>query len=176
MSPYAANTEVPVERSKAEIESTLQRYGASEFASGWDHASAKIMFAHKGRYVRFILPLPDKDAFATKTTRPGGGHQLKEVQRSPEEQHNVWEQACRQKWRALALCIKAKLEAVDADITTFEDEFMAHIVLPNGGTVSEWMTPQLAQAYASGQMPKSLLALPPGGSETSTRKRGGGGS
>jgi len=32
---YARDTSVSVERSKAEIERLLQRYGAKEFAHGW---------------------------------------------------------------------------------------------------------------------------------------------
>ena len=55
--------------------------------------------------------------------------------------------------------IKAKLEAVESEITCFDDEFMAHIVLPNGDTVSQWLVPQISSAYANGEMPK-LLPLP----------------
>ena len=65
----------------------------------------------------------------------------------------------RQRWRALALVIKAKLEAVEADITTLEAEFLAHIALPSGATVGEWVGPQLDAVYGSGEMP----ALLPGG-------------
>jgi hypothetical protein len=68
------------------------------------------------------------------------------------------EQACRQRWRALALAIKAKLEAVEAGITSFEDEFMAHIVLPDGSTFGRWARPQIAKVYEENTMP-SLLAL-----------------
>lgn len=64
----------------------------------------------------------------------------------------------RQRWRALALVIKAKLEAVEAGITEFEEEFLAHIVLPNGGTVGQFMLPQVATAYETGQMPPLLPA------------------
>jgi hypothetical protein len=77
-----------------------------------------------------------------------------------EQVATVMEQACRQRWRALSLVIKAKLEAVEAQISTVETEFLAQIVLPNGSSVGEWAAPQLALAYASGQMP----ALMPGGS------------
>jgi len=55
--------------------------------------------------------------------------------------------------------IKAKLEAVEAGIAVFEDEFMANIVLPNGSTVSQFMLPQIAQAYESGNMPNMLPDL-----------------
>jgi hypothetical protein len=78
--------------------------------------------------------------------------------RSTAQAEAAWEQATRQRWRALALVIKAKLEAVDSGITEFEDEFLAHILLPNGTTVGEHVRPGIAQAYESGTMPP-LLAI-----------------
>src|SRR4051812_43447758 len=118
---YAENTSVTVDKSKSEIERTLERYGANGFAYGWQNNHAMIRFLHSERQIRFLLPLPDKNSrqFTHTTAR--------QTKRSPEESHACWEQACRQKWRALALAIKAKLEAVDSGITSFEDEFMAHI-------------------------------------------------
>jgi hypothetical protein len=53
--------------------------------------------------------------------------------------------------------IKAKLEAVAAGITTIEDEFLAHTVLPDGSTFGEWAKPQLEEAYRLGSMPTHLL-------------------
>ena len=47
-------------------------------------------------------------------------------------QQAAWEQVCRQRWRALLLIIRAKLEAVASGITTLENEFLANIVLPDG--------------------------------------------
>jgi hypothetical protein len=42
-------------------------------------------------------------------------------------------------------------------ITTVEEEFLAHIVLPNGkGTVGDWLMPQIDKAYESGKMPPLL--------------------
>jgi hypothetical protein len=73
------------------------------------------------------------------------------------------EVARRQRWRALALAIKAKLEAVESGIATFEEEFMAYIVLPDGQTVGEFLSPQIEAAYSSGRMPPLL----PGIGETS---------
>lgn len=103
--------------------------------------------------MRFRLPMPDRtDRRFTHTPSKG-------QRRSPEAQEAEYEQAVRQSWRALALVIKAKLEAVAAGITSVEDEFLAHIVLPNGATVGEWTRPQIAEAYNGGGMP----ALMPGG-------------
>lgn len=60
------------------------------------------------------------------------------------------EQSNRQRWRALALVIKAKLEAVDAGILSFEESFMSNIVLPSGKTVAEEIGPQISAAYSDG--------------------------
>lgn len=53
---------------------------------------------------------------------------------------------------ALALVIKAKLEAIESDISTFDDEFLAHIVMPDGKTVGEITREKVALAYSSGTM------------------------
>ena len=150
--PYAEKTTVSTEKSRAEIERTLQRYGADQFMYGWDENRAIIGFRMDGKQVKFLLPMPDKND--RKFTRHSRGV------RSPEAALKEWEQACRQKWRALSLVFKAKLEAVESGITVFEDEFMAHTVLPNGSTVSEFMLPQIATAYETGQMPALLPHMP----------------
>jgi hypothetical protein len=154
VSRYAENTSVPVEKSRAEIEATLQRYGAESFAYGWDQLRALIEFAHLGRRIRFVLPLPDKSSDEFIFTP------AKRYERTPEEALKAWEQACRQRWRALALAIKAKLEAVEAGITTFEDEFMAHIVLPDGSTFGTWAKPQIEKVYELNEMPALLPGAP----------------
>jgi hypothetical protein len=144
MARYAADTSVTVSASKAEIERIVERYGASGFMSGWNAERAMIAFAMQGRQVRFSLPMPDRtDKRFTHSSRGP---------RSPETAAKEWEQACRQRWRALALVIKAKLEAVECGISVFEDEFMANIVLPDGRTVSEEVRPRIAAAYETGNM------------------------
>ena len=150
---YAENTSVPVEKSKAEIERLLSRYGADQFMSGWDHEKAFIAFRMDGLQVKFIIPLPDKKSKEFIQT-PGGRRQ-----RDQPGQMAAWEQACRQRWRALALVIKAKLEAVETGITEFEDEFLAHIMLPNGKTAGEHLKPQIEIAYKTGKMPVLIPIL-----------------
>lgn len=152
MSRYASETEVPAERSRQEIERTLLKYGATSFVYGFQLATAVIMFEMNGRRIKFNLPLPDKNS-RDITHTPNRG-----TKRSPAEAENAFKQAERQRWRALALAVKAKLESVESGITTFEEEFMAHIVLPNGNTVGAWMTPQIAAAYSGGKMPPMLGA------------------
>lgn len=150
---YAERTSVPVEKSEAEIKKVIQRYGAEAFGSLWDQRGAQILFVVHGKQIKFVLPLPDRKAERFWKT-PGRGHE-----RSEDQAYQAWEQECRQRWRALALAIKAKLEAVETGITTFEAEFLSHIVLPNGRTVQEEVLPRLEEAYASGKMP-TLTLLP----------------
>jgi len=54
------------------------------------------------------------------------------------------------------LAIKAKLECVEAGITTLEQEFMAHILLPNGSTVGEVVLPEIEASYQNKTMPPLL--------------------
>src|SRR5262249_48857085 len=161
MPRYASATSVAVERSRAEIERILQRYGASRFAYAAEPERAQVVFEAHGRRVRFVVPLPPRDDPVFTHT------EARRSPRRPEEVYRLWEQACRQRWRALALAIKAKLEVVEAGISTFEDEFLAHVILPTGETVGEWLGRQIAHAYQTGREPPLLL----GGSPP---RRGGG--
>jgi len=139
---YAAKTEVTSERSRSEIERILTRYGASRFAYGWDEAGAVIAFFAHDRNIRFVLPLPDRqDREFTHHSRG---------LRTSSAAQEAYEQAVRQKWRALVLVIKAKLESVASGIVTFETEFLAYTVLPSGRTVAEEITPAVDQAYLTG--------------------------
>lgn len=161
MPKYAENTQVTSDRSRAEIERTLRRYGATAFAYAWDddHGAAAVMFKISSRQVRLQLPLPDRTSEEFTLSRHKDRWRRQPV--SADQAQERWEQACRQRWRALALVIKAKLEAVEAGISTVETEFLANVMLPNGSTVGEWAGPQLALAYERGQMP----ALMPGSTD-----------
>lgn len=64
----------------------------------------------------------------------------------------------RRRWRAPALVIKAKLEAVESGIRTFDEEFVADTVLPDGRTVAQWLLPQVDAAAVSGFM-SALLPM-----------------
>lgn len=143
---YARDTSVPVSRSEDEIKSVVRRYGASSYASFEDDKAAMIAFEMRGRRVVFRLPLPDPRS-AQFTETPSG-----KWARSEKQAAQAYEQACRSRWRALLLCIKAKLEAVEAGIETFEDAFLAHIQMPDGSTVGQHVRPAIAQAYATNTM------------------------
>jgi len=151
MSRYAADTQVSPERSRAEIERTLAKYGATDFGYMLSASAVMIAFRASDRAVRFALELPPVEAFA----RGGRGT------RSAAAMKAAQEQAIRQRWRCLALAIKAKLEVVESGISTFEQEFLAHIVLADGKTVAQKILPAIADDYRSGKPVPLLLAEAP---------------
>ena len=156
---YASQTTVPADRSKNEIETLLRKYGADQFFSGWSDNNAVIGFKMEGKMVRFHLPLPKADDPKYRKTPSG----RKRSGLSAATVRRAYEQEIRQRWRALLLVVKAKLEAVASGITSFEQEFLAHIVMVDGKTVAEWVMPQVNSMYQTGKMPTML----PGIGETS---------
>lgn len=150
MGRFAENTSVSVAKSRGEIEDMVMRYGGSEFASLLRDGEAWVGFKIGGRAIRFILPLPNKADFKTRPYRDS--HR----DCGPEEQHARWEQACRTAWRALLLTIKAKLESAHSKIETFDEAFLAQIVLANGKTIGEVTAPQLAHVTVDAKAPLML--------------------
>lgn len=131
---YAAHTVVPSVRSRMELERVLQSRGASSFAFGWNENHDTLQFGWNGRTIRFTLPRVDaKD----HRVSPGGRS------RTPAQIQQAIEEADRQRWRALLLVVKAKLEAVEAGIAIFEQEFLAFIVTDGNLTVGEILIPRI---------------------------------
>lgn len=147
MAQYAKTTTVSTDRSRAEIEETLERYGATCFAYMRDSEKFAVAFELRDRRIRFEVSVPTPDEY--RKTNSGR-------RRSESSAQDAYSQALRQRWRALVLVIKAKLESVDSGIETFEEAFMPHLVLPNGKTVSQWLVPQIADSYATNKMPPLL--------------------
>lgn len=148
MSRYAEGTSVPYEKTRVEIETTLRRFGAEAFASGYEDNRAFIQFRAKGRYVRLILLLPLRTDKAFTHSARG--------MREPHVALEAYEQEVRRRWRSLSLLVKAKMAAIEDGIADFESEWLANIVLPNGQTVADHTKPAIALAYQNGEMPKLL--------------------
>lgn len=144
---YAAETEVPVSKTKGAIESLLVLHGAKEFRSGWTETHDTLEFLLHQQRVRFVLPRPDPRDKALTHDRRG-------YLRAPSTQQRIREQWDRQRWRALYLVIRAKIEAVEAGIAIFEQEFLAFLVGPNDLTIGDILVPRLA----AGTMWKALPA------------------
>ncbi len=146
---YAAKTSVPAEKSRMEIERTLARYGASGFGYSWERREvakrptpvygaktelrefATVGFQFKERRVRLDIPMPTTSEAGTDAKR---------------------EAATRQRWRAVLLVIKAKLEAVESGISTLEQEFLANLVTDSGRTIGDVLIPRLSEATAAGRL------------------------
>ena len=128
---YASRTKVPADKTRMDIERLVRKYGAKGFASGWHEGTARVQFFAHNRHVRFTVATANSTA----------------VQE-------------RERWRALLLLVKAKLVAVDAKITTFEEAFVGDIVLPETGkTVWESVREPLKLAYEQNR----AVPLLPGG-------------
>jgi hypothetical protein len=152
--PFAENTSVPVSKTKGEIDNLLRRRGATGFGFFEEKTQAIIVFEMKDRRIRFNLPLPDKDADKFK-------YDGRKKLRSPDKRYEAWEQVCRSRWRALFLCIKAKMESVESNIESFDDAFLSHIQMPDGHSVGELVRPRIVDAYLTKTM-QPLLSPPKG--------------
>lgn len=131
MAKFAARTKVPQGQTRSEIEKLLAQRKATAIGVFTSPDQAAIVFEMQARRIMFRLPL----------------------------QPDLSDQARRQRWRSLLLAIKAKLAAVDDGIETFEQAFLAHIVMPDGLTVGEHTHERIASAYQGGTM-QPLLPPP----------------
>lgn len=130
--PYAVDTKVPVINTRNEIEQMLSKFGASSLGFAIQPAVSVVFFEFDGRRIRFDLPLSDKASEREK----------------------------RQKWRALFLSIKAKLVSVDTGIETFEEAFLAHVVLADGQKLYDAVKDGVEQQYVTGKVGPLLLEGP----------------
>jgi hypothetical protein len=133
---FAEDTRVPVGRTLEEVKAQLRRAGADNIAVFEGVAKSAVGFTAEGRMYRIDVPV--------RANVP-----------NPEQEQ-------RRAWRLMLLLIKAKLEAVREGATTIEREFFADMLMPNGQTLHQAATPELAIAYDKGVMPERLLLGGPG--------------
>lgn len=142
---YAKSTAVATYKSKEEIGTLIRKAGGVNFAVIEVANGARLIFELSDRRVSFDLKLPSIDAFATR---------MKYKKPAPNpNQHKDWEQACRASWRSMLLCVKAKLASVEAGIETFEEAFLAHIIVMEGGREKKFgavALPAIGKSYANG--------------------------
>lgn len=134
---YAKTTKVPVDRTVAEIRKILDKAGANGFAYAEQGGAAYIMFKVENRGVKMFLRMP----------RPP-------EKTSNEASKKTWEQIRKSKWRSLLLCIKAKVEAIESGIESFDEAFLPHIVLTSGETVGNRIIHKIDELN---QTPPALL-------------------
>lgn len=151
--PYASNTSVPEDRSRNEIEKLTAKYKATNFAYANGQREAMVGFEIGNRRVRFVIHYPPKIFRPTGYRR----HTTRKF-----DENAAMEQERRRLWRALVLVVKAKLEAVDSKVETFDQAFMAHIVMPNGETIAQHLGDQIAQMLQSGGRGQLILTAEAG--------------
>ena len=115
---YAERTSVTVPKSKTDIEKVVKKYGAESWALMEQGATVKVAFRIQGRNILFAMNVPD----------------------GVQKERTIW--------RALLLTIKAKLESASSGIETFEEAFLANIVMPDGQTVAEHTRPAIEAGYS----------------------------
>lgn len=138
---YAKNTKVPVDKTIGEIRKVIAKAGADGFAFAEHGNCAYIVFRARERGVKMFLRMPQPPTM-----------------KSTEASKKAYEQIRRSKWRALLLCVKAKVESVESGIETFEEAFLPHMVLSNGETVGQKMIGQIDQLTQAS--PQALLGMP----------------
>lgn len=151
---YAETTTVPFERSISEIVKMVRDAGADQVGQMEESARYAVQFTLSDRMVRFAIPFPALDDMPK---HDGRGRNLTGAQRTAK-----LEQAKRQRGRALMLVIKAKLESIESGIETFEQAFLANIVMSDGRTVYDRAQPAIAQEYSTGRPTMALLGGPTG--------------
>ena len=154
---FASSTKVDVLKTRHEIEVLLAKHGATSFGYIYDENNEQLAFEVEGRRVRLSFPrVRLENAPQSKRINPAS------TRATTQADKEAWlNQQNMTRWRQLLLLITAKLAAVQAGITTIEEEFLSNIVLPNNQTVHQWASPQLRNAYTGNKMPPLL----PGGDQ-----------
>lgn len=147
---YAHGTTVPVSRSRAELDELLKKHSASQrvFADDDEKGLEIVVFALAGRQYRLEVPLPKREAFLIFTKQINGAP--RRYQRTPEDVAKVHEQACRERWRAIVLLVKAKLETIAIGLSTVEQEFFANLQTYEGKSLYEVLRHRISANYETG--------------------------
>lgn len=145
---YAEGTSVDSVKSRMEIERMLQKVGCSHVGVMHEPGFAAVTFRKGSAVVQMRIGLPTaKDA-----PRRGIGWDSRAAARAES-----WaEQAGRERWRQLLLVLKAKFTALEQGIETFEETFLAHLVL-GGAPLRDKLLPAVREAIGN-QKPLMLGA------------------
>lgn len=145
---FAENTTVPIEKSIAEITTMVRKAGAESIGQFQEPDKLVIFFALADRRIKFTIPLATKYDGAL-VARNG---------KIIDPKAKI-EQANRQKARALRLVVQAKLESVESGVETFEQAFLANIVLDGGQTVYERVAEPISLEYSTGKAGLLMLGF-----------------
>ena len=137
---YAQGTEVPIGRSRDEIERTLERFDATGQIWARDDERQVVTVAFKrGRHgYKFTVALPPLADFMST---PSG-----KWERTQPQAQKARDGEIRRLFRSLANYIKAMLDATDSGIIDAEEALLPFLMLPTGETVYQRAQVQLANS------------------------------
>lgn len=128
------STSVSIESSQGSLRKLLSKNGANGFGfreSKINHPDlgetwvVGIEFTFDGSLVRMVVPCkpPDPKAIQAKARRA-------RTKTADEIEYEMMDQEMRRIWRVLFYNTKARMEAVEEQVETFEQAFLAHLVDP----------------------------------------------
>lgn len=144
---HAEKTDVPFERSISEIVGLLRKAGADRIVQIEERACFTLQFDLDGRVMRFRVTF----LTAAEIEKLCGPRQ------SADAVDAQWR---RQRGRALLLVLKAKLESVASQVESFEQAFLANIVLADDTTVYDRVAAPIALEYQSRTPGQLMLGGP----------------
>lgn len=149
---YAEGTSVPIEKSMSEIVALIKKAGAQRVGQVEEPESIAVQFFMRDRMLRFRVRLTQPSEIPE---RMGNGQH-----RTAGQRRERAGQRSKQRVRALLLVIKAKLESVESEVETFEEAFLANVVMSDGATLYERVREPIAVEYQAGKPHPMLLEAP----------------
>ena len=156
---FAQDTTVPIAKSRGEIDSLLRAWGCGQiqWSDDYERGRVRLQFVwqrqERAYLARFDLQLPS-DADLRSRAKDGRSQKFSEP-----KYRKLMEGNGRREHRALALFIKAALNAVEDGIISPEQVFLPYLVGRDGRTLAEAAIPRLPQLLAGGDV---HLLLGPG--------------
>ena len=175
-----ATTAIDSDKTELEIKKYLRGRGAENpvVAQDDDHHRIVVMFRLFGRVIQMEQKLLTVDSPQIK--EPGGANQhTSGLSTQARKQKQVAAETNR-RWRVMLMRVKLRLDLIFDEedpserLEMFSREFLPDTVIPGGGTVREFMEPQVAEAYRTGKAP-ALLPGPGAFRLLETAEKGGAG-
>jgi hypothetical protein len=116
---------------RTEMERILTYHGATNIRFGREGEAGFVTFRFKDRTARVCLPLPEK----------------KTRGRDLENALDHWEAGCAVGWELVQNALNSKLYLVRAGLASFEEEFLARLVMADGRNFSEHVSSLVEETF-----------------------------
>jgi hypothetical protein len=136
---YAKGTDVSIDKSIADVKALLRSHGATRIGTVEDDQENMVVFELCGYSIRIKIVVPRRDDL--RYTTAGRYRDAASITRAVAAEQ-------RRRWRVMFVYLKAKLTAIEEEITTVEEEFLSGIVMPGGATVGDVTIPRLGEVAA----------------------------